>query len=341
VIGEAGLVAPGLGWAMNGLGFWWTHDGGEHWRTITPPQVREMGDVVARVVDVAATDDEHIWIAAADIRIGQRSERQMAIERTRDGGRTWHWVIPPGCGACAGAYLDFVDSDTGFALAGTNEARHLFRTMNGGASWKLVNADVPFAGPIRFSDARDGWAVSEPAGGGIVYRTRNGGHTWSRVSLPAPTRYRGQPVTAGTPHFFGSRIGVIPVRFRDRSRAQHVVVYATSNGGATWTPRPAPATADLRGESWGFPEALPFSAATPNDWFLIVGPSVYATHDGGRNWSSIRTVAPRPPRTSDVVFTSPTTGWAIFALYETGPRAGSTLAMTTDGGRHWRPLAPR
>src|SRR5437660_1245691 len=36
---EAGLVAPGAGWAMNGLGLYWTHDNGDHWRRITPPDV--------------------------------------------------------------------------------------------------------------------------------------------------------------------------------------------------------------------------------------------------------------------------------------------------------------
>src|SRR5438874_898662 len=31
---EAGLVAPGVGWAMNGLDLWWTQDDGRHWRAI-------------------------------------------------------------------------------------------------------------------------------------------------------------------------------------------------------------------------------------------------------------------------------------------------------------------
>jgi photosystem II stability/assembly factor-like uncharacterized protein len=89
------------------------------------------------------------------------------------------------------------------------------------------------------------------------------------------------------------------------------------------------------------PEALPFSAATANDWFLLVGHNLYVTHDRGLGWSVIRTVAPRAPHAWDVTFTSPTRGWAIFAPYETGPHAGAALVQTTDGGRHWRPLAPR
>ena len=351
VIGEAGLIAPGLGWAMNGLGFWWTRDGGAHWRTITPPQVRASGDVVARVFDVAATDDDHIWIAAADI-AGGRQGRHMAIERTSDGGKTWQSTVPAGCDVCAGAHLSFVDDRTGFALAGARPSPRLYETGDGGVSWRVVRSNVSFTGPIRFATASDGWAVSDPGkmigpsqsvpvGGGIVYRTRDGGRTWRRVALAVPASYRGRAATAGVPRFFGARAGVIAVRFRDRSGAQHVIVCVTIDGGQTWTVRAAPASADVRAQSWGFPEALPFSAATVDDWFLLVGHNLYATHDRGLSWSAIRTVAPQAPHAWDVDFTSPTTGWAIFAPYETGPRAGAALVKTTDGGRHWRPLAPR
>ena len=141
VIVEAGLVAPGLGWAMNGLGLWWTGDGGTHWRVMTPPHVAATGDVVARVVDVAAVDDRHVWISAADIqgnRVVNGATRHMEIERTVDGGRTWRSSIPPGCYGCGATHLSFVDGRTGFALAASQPDNRLFRTSDGGASWQRV-----------------------------------------------------------------------------------------------------------------------------------------------------------------------------------------------------------
>lgn len=347
IIGEAGLVAPNLGWAMNGLGLWWTRDGGSHWRVITPPQVASTGDVVARIVDIAAVDDQHIWISAADIqgtRIVNGGTRHMAIERTRDGGKTWHASIPPGCYGCAGAHLSFVDAQNGFALAAAPPRRQfLFETQNGGATWRRVANNVPMSGPIRFLNAREGWAVSEPRGvvGGRVYRTIDGGRHWQRVTLAAPPGYRSEPATAGVPRFFAPRVGVVPVRFRDRMHAQHLVVYVTHDGGNSWSPRPAPVAADLGAQTWGFPEALPFSAATADSWFLLAGHRLYWTRDAGHSWSVTRTVAPKAPRVWDVSFTSPLDGWAIFAPVEIGPRAGSALVKTTDGGLHWTPLAPQ
>ncbi|MBA3735278.1 MAG: hypothetical protein H0W90_08780 [Actinobacteria bacterium] len=78
-----------------------------------------------------------------------------------------------------------------------------------------------------------------------------------------------------------------------------------------------------------------------NDWFVFVGPMLYTTSDGGSTWSTTRTVAPKAPQVWDVSFSSATDGWAIFAPVVTGPRAGSALVTTSDGGRHWAPLAPR
>jgi photosystem II stability/assembly factor-like uncharacterized protein len=97
---------------------------------------------------------------------------------------------------------------------------------------------------------------------------------------------------------------------------------------------------DVRAQTWGVPEALPFSAATIDDWFVFASHDLYATRDGGRTWSSFRTVAPEAPRVWDVAFSSPTYGWAVFGPIQIGPRAGSALVRTSDSGRHWTPLAP-
>ena len=337
IIVEAGLVGPRLGWAMNGLALWWTHDGGNHWRTITPPQIRATGDVVARVTDIAAVGDDDIWVAAADIAGGAVS-RHIAIESTRDGGRRWRSVVPPSCEACGAAHVSFVDARRGFALVGPRLSPRLFETSDGGATWRRLTSNVAFTGPIRFVTDSVGWGVSDP--GGIVAVTRDGGHHWRRVAFAPPPGYRRQSATAGIPHFFDAQHGVVPVRFRSRSNAQHLVVYVTRDAGATWTARASPTSVDLRAQSWGVPEGLPFSAATIDDWFVFANHDLFTTHDGGRTWAEFYTVAPKAPGVWDVAFTSPTYGWAIFEPNVTSPRAGPALVRTDDGGHHWTPLAP-
>src|SRR5215469_15417454 len=64
---EAGLVAPGRGWAMNGLALWSTENGGSTWRAITPPPVLRIGDPVARIDDIQFVGRRRAWIASSDI----------------------------------------------------------------------------------------------------------------------------------------------------------------------------------------------------------------------------------------------------------------------------------
>ena len=128
------------------------------------------------------------------------------------------------------------------------------------------------------------------------------------------------------------------VRFRNAAtRAQHLVVFVTDDGGDTWSPRRAPPGADLRAYAWGFSGgSIPFAAASADDWVLLLGRKLYVTADAGRTWSLTHArYAPAPPRIWDVDFTSRSDGWAIFAA-----RGGAALVHTTDGGLDWTPLSP-
>ena len=229
-IGEAGLVAPRVGWAMNGLGLWWTQDGGRKWRTITPPPILATGDVVARVVDIAFVDPLHGWISASDIRssvvLADGSVRHLEIERTTDGGRTWRSSIPPGCALCGGTYLSFLDADHGYALTALQAEPRLYRTADGGKNWRLV-ARAPFGGPFVFVGRSRGFGGR----GGTLYRTADAGRTWSRVRprwAPKPPALWDLDFTSRSNGWavFATPAGAALVR--------------TTDGGRNWTPLAPP-----------------------------------------------------------------------------------------------------
>jgi photosystem II stability/assembly factor-like uncharacterized protein len=334
---EAGLVAPGLGWAMNGLGLWLTEDGGLHWRPIAPPPVLAIGDVVARVDQIVFADRRDAWISASDIRgstiLRNGSTRHFEIERTTDGGRTWQSVIPPGCAICGGGYLSFLDVRRGYALTGAQPEPRLYATADGGKSWRLI-ARPPFSGPIVFVDPGRGFGVV----GGTLYRTLDGGRRWRAVALAVPRGYAGERRTINAPRFFGARDGVFPARYLDPgTRKQSLVVYTTGDGGSTWSPHIVPRQIDLHAYSFGFAGArIPFSAPSATTWVVFADRVVYHATEAGRKWTRVGPRwAPRPPGVWDVDFTSGTNGWAIF-----GTRDGVALVRTSDGGRDWSPLAP-
>jgi photosystem II stability/assembly factor-like uncharacterized protein len=327
---DAGLLAPRTGWAMNGLGAWLTLDGGAHWRAIAPPHVRSMGDAVARIIQIEFADARDGWISATDVRV-HNEDRHGEIDRTTDGGRTWQTVTPHGLSPIAGAHLSFLDANRGFALIGANRRVRLYRTVDGGVTWTLVGAP-PFNGPIGFLNEHVGFGTM-----GSLYRTKDGGRHWEQVALPVPSKYEGLRTTVDPPTFFGARDGTASARVLDpKTKAQHVVVYATRDGGTTWSARPAPAVADLRAYTFGAGGGTPFSAATADEWKLMVGRRLYVTHDGGLRWSVVRArYAPKPPLVWDVQFASASAGWAIFGVHD-----GAALVQTTNGGRDWTPVHP-
>jgi photosystem II stability/assembly factor-like uncharacterized protein len=354
-IGEARLVAPGTGWGMNGLAFYWTADDGRTWGTLEPPILRGE-DVIAKVADVAYAAPGHVWMALNDI-IGHKavngSLRYATIARTSDGGRNWHESAPPRCiHECGELRLDFLNAVQGFVLtAGGDEGKldRLYSTANGGAGWRLVGR-APFVGPIAFTSARDGWGISDPtvtfgpkgqtlSGAGVLYRTVDGGRAWQRVRLVAPRDYRGMASIADSIATFGPRRAVVPVRYRNPATgAQHLVLYTTANAGRTWSAHATPAAANLRADQWGYDGAVAFTSPSPTAWLFFAGSTLYATADAGREWRATRSVL-APTHPYGISFTSLATGWALFPVGY-GPDSGVALVRTTDGGMSWTALAP-
>jgi photosystem II stability/assembly factor-like uncharacterized protein len=308
----------GVTWAFNGLKMWLTTNGGRTWRASAPKHVRDMGDLMERVGQVHFVDRRHGWVFAVDVKGGLHPAwaRHAELDRTSDGGHTWHWTIPRGC---CGA-VSFLDPEHGWFLGPKN----VMETTDGGGTWKAV-AREPFAyGVPTFVDAEHGVAV---VGKGEVYRTSDGGRRWSRVRLP------GHASALPNIAAFGRRL-VVPAEVIGPPRTQ-LVVYVSSDGGASWQARPAAGWVPLIGDA----DAQEFSAATPTVWYATRWHELAVTRDAGRTWTPVK-VADLPPRwtISTISFVSPLVGWGVFQRGSV-PTA-SVLMRTTDGGVHWKPAGP-
>jgi photosystem II stability/assembly factor-like uncharacterized protein len=125
-----------------------------------------------------------------------------AVLSTSDGGRTWQALpaIPEPGYSMGIAYVDanhwwdLVTQPT-FGRKGDPTQDWLYRTDDGGHTWRLVQTGLPLGFPVwglYFFDANDGWAI-QPAdnthglppdnvisnGKDEVLQTSDGGHTWS------------------------------------------------------------------------------------------------------------------------------------------------------------------
>ena len=350
---EAQLFTGGTGWAMSHNGLYWTRNDGRSWSLIEPRVLRHLDYVIDNNLGtVAYRASGDIWITLGDLpgaQVHDGSNRYATIARTTNDGKTWSYGAPQGCEyRCGSLHMSFLSASRGYLLFWDSGLR-LDETTDGGATWTAVGR-APFVGEIQFTTASDGWGVSDPTrwinqgqtpvGGGEAYGTTDGGHTWQRVQLIAPREYAGLPATAGAPAFFGPQRGVLPVRYRDpASGNQYLVVFATADGGRTWTAHRVPATADLRGDQWGIASGLAFSAPSAREWLFFAGRTLYATSDSGRSWATVHVGLPAVAPQA-ISFTTPATGWAIFSVSVGNYSYPPVLVRTTDGGRTWTALAP-
>ncbi|MFH8788094.1 WD40/YVTN/BNR-like repeat-containing protein [Streptomyces roseoverticillatus] len=258
---------------------------------------------------------------------------------TRDAGRSWRNVSPPGAGALEFRDVEAFDARRAVVLAiGEGEASRVFRTDDGGTTWTETfrNADPKaFYDCLAFFDARHGIALGDPVDGRFrVLATGDGGRSWRL--LPAA----GMPAALpGEAAFAASGQCVVTARGRTGGRDAWIAtggaassrVLHSADRGRTWTVTgtPVPAGDPARGvfglafrdRAHGLAVGGDYRTGQPS------GRAAAVSGDGGATWAA----AARPPGAyrSGVAWLprSRTTALAV------GPTGSD---VTTDGGRTWR-----
>jgi photosystem II stability/assembly factor-like uncharacterized protein len=202
-----------------------TTDGGRHWRTISPDLTRADPGVPANLgpftqsplaqgvhrgvvyslapsyIDKnllwAGTDDGWIWL-------------------TRDGGKHWSNVSPPGLAAASGSWskISQIDSshfDRGTAYVAVTRLRlddmhpYIYRTHDFGAHWELLNSDLPDNAPVdtvREDPKQRGLLFAGTEN--TVYFSYDDGTRWQSLQLNLPSTsirdlvIHGDDLVAGT-----------------------------------------------------------------------------------------------------------------------------------------------
>src|SRR5438477_3303749 len=195
-----------------GNGVYKSSDAGKTWQHVGLADSHHIGRIV-----VHPTDPNTVWVAAAGHLWGPSKER--GVYKTTDGGKTWTNVL-------------FVNEDTGvnditmdpqspgtviaaayqrrrtvFGFNGSGPGGGLYKTTDGGASWKKLDKGLPWdpeakpttpptepeavkqVGRIGVGfyrrDPSVVYALIEHASGGI-FRSDDKGETWTKVSDTNP-----------------------------------------------------------------------------------------------------------------------------------------------------------
>jgi photosystem II stability/assembly factor-like uncharacterized protein len=322
------------GWALtseeSGNALLRTTDGGTNWRNVTP----------------------HIfYLGPANVDVLTSFFAWVGTFRTLDGGRTWRDVLAPGWVRS----IDFINSRDGWLLScqGANDANAVvgvYRSADGGDTWTRVASDKDGAAEnsslhfvcggephITFLNAMVGWITrSDPAFApdqSYLYATQDGGRTWRQQKLPlSPQLASSWGSGIMPPRFFTARDGILPVFYANLNPPSFAVVYVTHDGGRTWTYTTLISVTnkikmwqvDSAGRAmWGM------SFGDINHGWMADGIVLYATSDGGRQWTAIRLASFTNVRQLD--FISERVGWAVRQVFP-------FLIKTLDGGHTWTPV---
>jgi photosystem II stability/assembly factor-like uncharacterized protein len=289
---------PMVSWfgAVNG-GVWKTTNGGQTWRNVTDGK-SDLSSVGA--IAVAPSDPNVIWVGSGESQLREDLTYGTGVYRSTDGGVSWKHVGLTDTQQIGDLVIDPRDPNRVYVAAmghafGPNTERGVFRTTDGGATWKKVlflndstgamdltidptNPRILFASMWKFQ--RTPWSMNTGGGRSGLWKTTDGGDTWKEITF-----------NPGIPKKPLGKIGISispanPQRVYATIEAPDSAggIFRSDDAGETWQ-----LTSD--DQKWSV-RAWYYSAITadPNDenTVYLMNLQVWRSVDGGRNFSMVR-----------------------------------------------------
>ena len=318
-----------------GGGAWKTTDGGMVWKPIfDQAHVASIGAIA-----VAASNPNIVYIGTGDVsNVGGAVNQGNGVWKSTDAGATWQHIGLNDSRHIGAIWVDARNPDVVFVAAlghtyAPNEERGVFKSTDGGKSWRKVLYKDDKTGAIDVAFARDnpqiGYATlwyhyvtpDNPfaglmgTGGAGIYKTTDGGENWTLVTIPELAKaHLGRMGVAVSPD--GKRV------FAIISERMQGGLYRSDDSGSTWKR----ITEDPRVTGNGYFSRV-FLDPHNSDIVYVAQTSLYRSTDGGVTFESYKGA----PGGDDnhALWIDPTNSDYMIL----GSDQGATVSM--DGGKSW------
>lgn len=276
-------------------GLWKTTDAGITWKPLWD-KFPEAAPTVGAVA-VSRSDPKVVYVGTGETNIRGNVIGGNGVYKSTDAGKTWKAIGLKESGAVGRIVVDPADPNTVYVAAlghifGPNPERGIFKSTDGGATWKKVlyvddrtggidvafdpsNPKVMYAG--MWQAYRKPWIMESGGPGSGLYKSIDGGETWTRLS------------GGGLPEGVLGRINVAPTSNPNRIyamiEAKKGGLYRSDDGGKTWAL--INDKNDYRQRAWYFNTV--FADPKNPDTVYVLNTGFYKSTDAGKTFKSFRT----------------------------------------------------
>jgi len=315
-------------------GVWKTENAGATWRNVTDG-TSDIASVGA--IAIAPSDPNVLYVGTGEADLREDLTGGSGMYRTTDGARSWRRIGLEDTRHIAAVRVDPHDPNLVYVAAmghafGPNPERGVYRSRDGGATWRRVlflndstgaidlaldpaNPRILYAAMWKFQ--RFPWGFSAGGGRSGLWKSTDGGDHWTELTHHA-----------GLPDGPIGRIGITVSPIRPsrlwasvEARDSTGGIFRSDDAGATWTRVNAEQKFMVR--PWYF-SGITADPANDNTVYVL-NLETWRSIDGGTAFSRV----PAPHGDDHTLWVDPTDASRMIE----GNDGGATISM--DGGKSW------
>ena len=297
-VAGTGVVSDPLVYYMGttGGGVWKTTDAGGTWQNVSDGFFK-TGSVGA--VAVCEIDPNVVYVGMGEHAVrGVMTSYGDGVYKSTDAGKTWKKMGLDLTRHIAGICIDPANSDVVYvaaqgALYGSTEERGVYKSVDGGATWKKVlyvdehtgcadlamdmtNPRILYA--AMWDHQRTPWEIRSGGKGSGMYKSTDAGETWKKIEKGLP-KEKGK-IAVGVARSNPEKLYAV---VEGNSQKEEGGLFASNDGGKSWNR----VSKDHRlvQRAWYYIE-LTVDPQNENVVYVFSSPGLRSI-DGGKTWSSI------------------------------------------------------